>query len=169
MTDLTTRAPYARTTSNEHTRLYLGQHLLTFLANGEDTEGRFSLRLYHGRKGGEPPPHIHTLEDESFYVIDGEVTVKAGGHTFRVRAATWVTVPRNTEHAFTIESPEVRMLTHFTPAGFERYFLEMSEPAEPSTLPTSPVGSLDVERIREVASKYGCVFPDAPPFDAAAE
>jgi quercetin dioxygenase-like cupin family protein len=159
MTNPITREPIARRVSRERSRWLLGHNLITFLAEAEDTEGRFSVLQNYGRKGGEPPPHTHTTEDESFYVIEGEVTVTVGGVVLPAPAGTWITVPRNTTHSYTIESPDVRMLTMFAPAGFERFFREMSEPAATLTLPPAPAGPPDVERLMAVAQKYGCRFP----------
>ena len=47
-------------------------NLLTFLATGEDTQGRFALIEIVGRKGNVPPPHIHHREDETFFILEGE-------------------------------------------------------------------------------------------------
>ncbi len=51
--------------------VWYGGFLLTFLATSEDTGGAFSLTYTEARKGisVEPPLHIHTREEESFYVI----------------------------------------------------------------------------------------------------
>ena len=48
--------------------------LLTFLATGEDTRGQFALMEQVARKGNLPPRHIHHREDETFYVVEGEMT-----------------------------------------------------------------------------------------------
>jgi quercetin dioxygenase-like cupin family protein len=153
-----TTIPYARTESAEHSAWYLNHHLVTFLANGEDTGGHFSLMKYSGRKGGEPPPHIHRNEDECFYVLEGEMTFKVGGQTFRGQAGTWVVIPRGVEHTFTIDTEVAVCLVMFTPAGFERYFQEMSEPAQSITMPPAPNGPPDYARLIAVANKYGCEF-----------
>ena len=49
--------------------------LMTFLATGEETQGKFALIEAVGRKGNVPTPHIHHQEDEIFYVLEGEVAV----------------------------------------------------------------------------------------------
>ena len=41
--------------------------LLTFLATGDDTGGRFALMEQVARQGNVPPRHIHHREDETFY------------------------------------------------------------------------------------------------------
>ena len=49
--------------------------LFTFLATGEETQGQFALIEVVARKGNAPPPHLHHREDETFYVLEGEMTV----------------------------------------------------------------------------------------------
>jgi len=55
-------------------------HLLTFLATAKDTQGRFALIEMLGRKGNVPPPHIHHREDETFYILEGEMTAGRSQH-----------------------------------------------------------------------------------------
>ena len=53
-------------------------HTFSFLATGEDTDGTFSLLHCHFRKGFTAPPHYHKLEDESFYLLEGEIDFHIG-------------------------------------------------------------------------------------------
>jgi quercetin dioxygenase-like cupin family protein len=138
---------------------YSGGTLMTFLATGEDTEGRFALIEAVGRKGNGPPPHIHRREDETFYVLEGEVSVWVGDRTMKAGPGTMVFLPRNVQHTFAIESEQARMLVLLTPAGFEGWFKEFSVPAPAMTLPpaTEPAYA-DVQRMLEVAPRYGLEF-----------
>ena len=43
-----------------------------FLATGEDTNGKYALWEAVVPPGGGPPPHLHSREEEGFYVLDGE-------------------------------------------------------------------------------------------------
>src|SRR5271169_140561 len=110
-------------------------HLLTFLATGEDTQGRFALIEVVGRKGNVPPPHIHHREDETFYILEGEMTASVGGQTIKGTPGTVIFLPRNVAHSFEVESEELRMLVLLAPAGLEGYFKECSVPAASMTLP----------------------------------
>src|SRR5688500_8912807 len=62
--------PFSRAAGGDRTRNYRGGHF-TFLADAADTGGGCSLMEVTAWPGGEPPPHIHTREDEAFYVLDG--------------------------------------------------------------------------------------------------
>src|SRR5215469_1281374 len=68
--------------------------LLTFLATGQDTQGQFALQEQVGRKGNVPPPHIHHREDETFYVLEGEMTFSIGDRTIKATPGTMVFAPR---------------------------------------------------------------------------
>jgi quercetin dioxygenase-like cupin family protein len=150
--------PYARSRSSDASAWFHGNTLVTFLATGEDTNGQFSLMESLARKGSEPPPHVHQDEDECFYIVAGEVSFRVDGQTFYGRPGSWVLVPRGTVHSFVLDSDEATMLVLFTPAGFERFFQEMSEPAVSVTTPPTPASPPDIPRLLATAAKYGSTF-----------
>ena len=133
--------------------------LMTFLATAEDTQGKFALIESVGRKGNAPPPHIHHREEESFYVLEGEMTVSVGDRTIKATPGTLVTVPRDTVHSFVVESEEVRALILLTPAGMEGWFKEFSVPAPAMTLPpqTEPTYN-EIQRMVAAAPRFGIEF-----------
>lgn len=139
---------------------YLDQ-LITFLTIGEETDGRFALVRVHGVRGAEPFPHAHTAEDEILYLLAGELTVQAGGKEIFVQPGETVTIPRGVEHTLRIESAEAQLLLHYSPAGFERYFHELSEPAEYLGLPPHP-SPPDIARLVTTAVRYGCTVSRLP-------
>ena len=144
--------------SLDHSVWYNGS-LMTFLATGEDTLGRFALIEAVARRGNVPPPHIHHREDEIFYVLEGEIVVSVGDRTIKGTAGTMFFLPRDVPHSFTIESEQIRMLILLTPAGLERWFKEFSVPAPTMTLPPGgePAYS-EVQRMLEAAPRYGIEF-----------
>ena len=154
--------PHAVRTSEDRSFWYSGW-LLTFLATGEETGGRFALVEELGRKGlsAEPPLHVHTREEEWFYVIEGEMTAYVGDEVIHAPAGTFVVLPRGVPHRFEI-SEEVRLLNLITPAGLEGFFRELSEPARELTLPPPPEGPPDVARLVSTAAKYGCEILPPP-------
>jgi quercetin dioxygenase-like cupin family protein len=94
-------------------------NLTTNLAEKKDTDGAFLLVEGLLAPGTEPPPHVHTREDELFYVLEGEFDVYVGQKAFNVKAGECVFMPRLRPHAFVIRSSRLRVLTLFTPAGLE--------------------------------------------------
>ena len=68
---------FKRTTSLELSTWYMGI-LLTNLVEKKDTNGTFSLLEATLAPGNEPPPHVHSREDELFYVLEGEFDMYVG-------------------------------------------------------------------------------------------
>jgi quercetin dioxygenase-like cupin family protein len=61
-------------------------NLTTNLAEKKDTNGAFFLVEATLAPGTEPPPHVHSGEDELFYVLEGEFEVYVGEKAFNVKA-----------------------------------------------------------------------------------
>ena len=92
------------------------------------------LRLADGRTvlvptGGGPPPHIHHTEDETIYVLEGEVTFRLGEVTVVGGPGDFVNVPRGTVHCFRNDGNEpARIVLTFTPAGIGRQEILQKQP-----------------------------------------
>jgi quercetin dioxygenase-like cupin family protein len=158
-------APIAHGRQSIDRSVWYSGWLLTFLATAEETQGGFALIEAVAGKGNVPPPHIHQREEETFYVLEGEMTFFVGDRTIKATPGTMVIVPRRTLHSFVIESDRVRMLTLLTPAGMEGWFKEFSVPAPSMTLPPpADVPYSEIEKMMAQASKFGIEF--IPPKEA---
>lgn len=137
----------------------------TFKARSEDTDGAFTLFEASVPPGGGPPPHIHLREDEAYYVLEGELEVLDSDRPFVATAGSYVYIPRGVLHRFkNVGETVARMLIFFTPAGFDEFFFEVGQPAVVEG--TAPeLGSEEIERILELAPKYGMEvrFPGGQP------
>lgn len=161
MQDPTQQAePYSRRLGGEGSYWSLGL-LQTFLAEGKDTDGRFSLGEGLASKGAEPPPHTHTREDEAYYLLEGEITFRVGGQTIEAKPGDYVWLPRGIEHSFELKTSQARALVVLTPAGLEEAFKQLGEPAPSPTLPPPSEKPPNVEEIVAVFNSYGVEF--APP------
>jgi quercetin dioxygenase-like cupin family protein len=140
-------------------------YLLTFLVTGEESDGRYSVVEEVGRKGlsADPPLHFQTREEESFYVIEGEVKFFIGDDVVNAQAGSFVRLPPQVPHRFELVSDDVRMLNLCIPAGFEGFFRDLSEPAKALTLPPPADGPPDTERLLATARQYGVEIVGAPP------
>src|SRR5215472_7899753 len=133
--------------------------LLTFLATGEETRGQFALMEQVARKGNVPPPHIHHREDETFYVVEGEMTFFVGDQTIKATPGTMVFAPRDVAHSFTIDSEQVRLLVMVAPAGAEGFFKACSVPAPSMTLPPpAETPYSEIQKMMALAPEYGFEF-----------
>ena len=147
---------YKRGRSLERSRWHRG-NLTTDLAEKDDTNGGFSLLDATLKPGNEPRPHIHSHEDELFYVLEGEFDVYVGEEGFKVGEGECVFLPRLKPHAFTIRSPQLRVLALFAPGGLEEAFQKLDQPAERLELPEGmeAYSMADLTRSVEVLSQYG--------------
>jgi quercetin dioxygenase-like cupin family protein len=131
-------------------------------ASGAETGGRFSQVEIDDPMGTAPPMHIHHAEDETFYVVEGSVTVFAGDEQIRLEAGDFGFVPRGTPHAYLVTSDSARVLVTFSPAGFEDFFVEMGVPADGDTPPADGVTPSPEEFARRLAP-YSCEVVGPPP------
>src|SRR5436305_300544 len=94
-----------------------------FLATGAETGGKSALFEAIGSPGGGPPPHVHSREEEGFYVLEGEITFLIGDQRLVAGAGMFANMPIGTRHAFKNESGQpARMLISVAPAGLEKMF-----------------------------------------------
>ena len=117
--------PFKRGASLGLSRWYMA-NLTTNLAEKKDTNGAFCLVEVTLAPGSNPPPHVHSREDELFYVLEGEFDVYAGEDALNAEAGHCVFLPRFMPHTFVVRSPWLRLLTLFTPAGLEDAFRSMN-------------------------------------------
>jgi quercetin dioxygenase-like cupin family protein len=137
------------------------QSRMTVKATGESTHGAFGLTEVVVPPTFSPPMHVHHREDESFYVLAGELTVRCGDETISAAAGTFVQLPRGVPHSFVVTSDTpVRMLNLMTPGGGEGFFVEAGRPAEDDGLP--PAGPIDIARLRHAGEVYGAEVVGPP-------
>lgn len=127
-----------------------------FLATGAETGGAYASFEALVPPGGGPPPHVHTREAESFYVVEGELTFRAGDETVRAGAGTFVHLPSGLAHAFKNESGEqARVIITVTPAGLEEMFFEVGTELAEGTTTALPPTHEEIERLLAAAPRYG--------------
>lgn len=156
--------PFARKASSTTSRWFAGS-LMTFLVNGEDTGGQLACVEGTVRRGTEPPMHVHTREDETILVLDGELDYVVGDETYSAGPGGCVFLPRNVPHTYRQRTDIVKALLVFSPAGLEGFFKELSEPAPASELPPMPPGPPDPDfladfgaKVKTVGERYGVEF-----------
>lgn len=130
--------------------------LMTFLATGDETNGAYFLAEISVVPGGGTPPHIHYREDESFHLLEGELTIHVGGDTITASAGDFAFLPRGIAHSFeNTGGGNAKALVLTTPAGLEGFFTEVFEPAlDRSAVPPPPTSEL-IARAVSISPKYG--------------
>jgi quercetin dioxygenase-like cupin family protein len=127
-----------------------------FLATGEDTNGKYALWEALVPPGGGPPPHVHSREEEGFYILEGEITFQVGDKRLVAGPGVFANMPVGTPHAFKNESNKsARMLISVAPAGLERMFFEFGVPLAEGATTALPPTREEIEKLLAVAPKYG--------------
>jgi len=118
-------------------------------ASSETTAGAFAI--IEEVDPLDTPLHIHANEDELFYVIEGEHVFQVGDDEFPAGPGAVVFAPRQVPHAHRRVVPRTgRFLTMVSPAGFERFFRELS--AAESAEGAGP------DAYERVSKKYGITW-----------
>ncbi len=111
-------------------------------ADGSQTGGRFGLvELSEMPPDHGPPLHVHHDHDEGFYVLEGELTVFAGGHAQTLRAGDWLLAPRGVPHTYRVGDTPARALVMSAPSGFEGFVKEVSALAGPGPEDLDSIGA----------------------------
>jgi quercetin dioxygenase-like cupin family protein len=127
-----------------------------FLATGENTNGQYALWETIVPPCGGPPPHVHSREEEGFYVLDGEITFYIGDERVVVSAGTFADMPVGTPHSFKNESDRpAKMLISVAPAGLEQMFFECGVPVAEGATTAPPPTQDEIEKLLAIAPNYG--------------
>jgi quercetin dioxygenase-like cupin family protein len=153
--EVTRMTPTIRRTTEGRTVAVVGD-AYRFLATGEETGGRYALWEAIVPPGGGPPPHVHTREEEGFYVLEGEITFTVNGERVVATAGTFANMPVGTPHSFTNEGDRpARMLVSVAPAGLERMFFEVGVPLAEGATAAPPPTEEEIVKLLAVAPTYG--------------
>jgi quercetin dioxygenase-like cupin family protein len=126
------------------------------LASGRQTGGVYALSEIRVSPNNGPPPHIHSREDESFFVLEGEVEFQVGDEKITARPGTFIQGPRGIAHSFKNNTQRpARILGFVTPAGFENFFKEFARPVASFDSPAIPASKDEIDKLLAAAPKYG--------------
>ena len=108
---------------------------------GTGLAGDPSLKASHRSTGGAlsvfettieagPPLHVHDREDECFYVLSGELSIRCGSDAFDAPAGSFVYLPRGRPHRFWASDQPARLLLITAPGGIEDYFRQINNASD---------------------------------------
>lgn len=141
---------------------YLGG-LLSIRAMAGDTEGAAGIVEERAVRGFATPPHVHSREDETLVVLDGQLEYMVDGVAGTVSAGSSVFLPRHRPHRFAVSSDEAHFLVIITPGGFEDFFWHVGTPAPEPRIPHGGHTHIDVATTAVAAEALGTtVFRDDP-------
>jgi quercetin dioxygenase-like cupin family protein len=126
---------------------------VVFKIDGEDTGGALSIVEHPFAVRALVPPHVHTLEDEYSIVLEGEIGFRSNDREVVLRPGGYIIKPRGEIHAmWNAGKTPARMIEVISPAGFERFFREMSD--------LTASGAPDMAVIAELGQRYGLPFAE---------
>ncbi|HEY7452949.1 MAG TPA: cupin domain-containing protein [Thermoleophilaceae bacterium] len=127
-------------------RLRFGEVEVLVKASADTTGGAFTI--FEERDPVDTPLHVHTNEDELFYVLEGEHLFRVGDEEHRAGPGDVVFAPRGVPHAQRRVTPRSgRVLIMTSPAGFEGFFRMLAE--------ADAAGTLGPEAYASASEKYG--------------
>lgn len=141
----------------ENTRAIPGA-VFNFLARGSETEGRHALIKILVEKGAEPPAHIHSREDESYFILKGIIEYTIGADKLTVKEGEYVYLPKDVQHSFKILSERAEVLMWISPAGLDQWFWDNSAPAPDGkalSIPHGPPSAEVIEHFVTSLQTYG--------------
>jgi quercetin dioxygenase-like cupin family protein len=147
--------PIIRTPTEGRTIAVVGD-VYRFLATGEDTNGRYAQWEAIVPVGGGPPLHVHSREEEGFYILEGEISFQIGEKRIVAKAGMFANMPVGLPHSFRNESSKpAKMLISVVPAGLENMFFEVGVPVAQGATTAAPPTQPEIEKLLAAAPKYG--------------
>jgi quercetin dioxygenase-like cupin family protein len=164
MATIADTTPYALPADSGLAEVWWKSGRVMVKAGGEQTGGRFSQVETVDPHGSAPPLHVHHNEEETFYVLEGEVSVIVEGERIDLGVGDFALVPRGLEHAYVVRSEQARMLVTFSPAGFEEAFVDLGiDVAQVGAEAPADTVMPPVEEIVRAFAPYGCEITGPPP------
>jgi len=137
---------------------FLGSIGVRFMIDGDETDQGFSLVEHPmSPRALAAPLHRHNREDEYTFVLEGKVGALLGDKVLVAEPGDLVWKPRNQWHTFWNAGDQpARILEIIAPAGFERFFQELSD--------MGGAQNADPQDLGELAARYGLEMqPDSVP------
>jgi len=134
--------------------LWFIDNLVFIHVDGEQSGGAYSLSETWAARGNMPPLHVHRRNDETFYVLEGDVRLFLGDREIVLARGQAALAPRGVPHSYRVESDRARWIVINSPAGYEQFLRAASEPAPRAELPPAGRHS-DPAALAEAAAEQG--------------
>jgi mannose-6-phosphate isomerase-like protein (cupin superfamily) len=133
------------------------------LLSGEQTAGQFCLLENRSDGNTKTPIHVHARDDETLYVIEGELTAVIDSQPRRLTAGESIFLPRGIPHQLmNMSGRRCRYILIGTPALFDRFLEQGGHELQPDEVLGPPTPE-EIERLREASPKFGItLLPDWP-------
>ena len=130
-------APYV-IPAGEGERMMAGDQLFTFLTGRRQSGGKFLALMTEGPKGHRIPNHVHFKHTETFFCLNGSVSLTAGEEMLSLHPGDFLHVPAGTPHTFQLTGNNTRFIQFHAPGPNEPFFHYMCDPCEDYTFLQPP-------------------------------
>jgi quercetin dioxygenase-like cupin family protein len=138
---------------------------VTFLLTGEQSGGACFIFEVMVPPGGGPMPHIHRNEDESFYLLEGTLTIQAGGRSYQASPGDFIRLPRGVAHSFknngNANAKMVVTISPGGPGGTQKFFEEAFYPTTDRLGIPALVTEDLMERMKAALTRHGLELAEA--------
>ena len=150
----------------ERINIRVGTGTYAMVISGADTQERIAFIDMWIPPGDGPMPHTHECE-ETFYVVEGEVTVFCRETRALAKTGMAVAIPGWAPHVFyNLGQAPARLFCVVSPAGLERQFQEVGVPVAGISSPTPPVSEAEkaelIRKLPAIVERYNgtVIAPD---------
>ena len=124
--------------AGEGERLMAGDTLFTFLTDSRQSGGKFLALMTDGPRGHRIPNHLHEKHTETFFCLNGCVSMTAGEELVCLRPGDFLHVPPRTPHTFQLTGSNNRFIQFHAPGLNEPFFRYMCDPCQEYTFLQPP-------------------------------
>ena len=124
--------------AGEGERMIDGDQFYIFLTDQRQSGGKFIALLTEGPKGDPIPKHFHEKHTETFFCVEGSLSMFAGDHYEKLHRGDFLNVPPGTVHSFQLTSHNTRFIGFLAPGLFEPFFRYLCDPYEGFVYPLVP-------------------------------
>ncbi len=156
-------APYVLE-NGEGDRLLTGDQLHRILATQENTNGEYIFVASDGPKGDPIVEHFHNHHTETFFCVQGQMTMWANGEEVKLFPGDFLHVPAGTLHSYRLDSHYTKVVGMLVSGLFEPFFRALGEPHETYTFPTEP-GPLRMDRVMAIIDELDLNVVAKSPLD----
>lgn len=147
--------PFVRQATERKTLTWLDGAKVQVLVDSAASAGRLSVVAIQAEDGYVAAPHLHSVEDEIFYVIHGAMTVRIGNVRQDLQAGSVALLPKYIWHEFRVTANDSRFLNICVPGGLDGFFQDVSHELGAPTVATPTWIS---ELVRRTGMRYGLTY-----------
>jgi len=126
---------------------WMGDDRITFQAVSEDTGGAYAFWIDEPPAGVGPPRHVHSREEEGFYVVSGEADFRAGHIDAHVGKDTFIALLKGIPHGWrNVSEAGAKLITFTAAGGNEGFFLKLGAPGDGPPGPRATMALDEINR-----------------------